>query len=64
MPVGTCGVSKGDQLNNNCWMDIKPQIILGNIRITLVSAPGVEILNSAGGLHEFIMALAKINAYR
>jgi len=52
MPVGTVGSVKAitqQQLLN----DIKAQIILGNT-YHLYLRPGVDILNSAGGLHEFM----------
>ncbi len=52
MPVGTVGSVKAitqQQLYN----EIKAQIILGNT-YHLYLRPGVEILNSAGGLHKFM----------
>ncbi len=52
MPVGTAGSVKAitqQQLTN----DIKAQIILGNT-YHLYLRPGIDILNSAGGLHKFI----------
>jgi queuine tRNA-ribosyltransferase len=52
MPVGTVGSIKAvtqQQLNAN----VKAQIILGNT-YHLDLRPGIEILNKAGGLHQFI----------
>jgi len=51
MPVGTVGSVKAitqQQLNN----DIKAQIILGNT-YHLYLRPGLDVLESAGGLHKF-----------
>lgn len=51
MPVGTVGSVKAvtqQQLNN----DVKAQIILGNT-YHLYLRPGIEILEAAGGLHQF-----------
>ena len=52
MPVGTVGSVKAIT-QQQLLEDIKPQIILGNT-YHLYLRPGVEILNSAGGLHEFM----------
>ena len=52
MPVGTVGSVKGinrDQLLH----DINAQVVLGNT-YHLYLRPGMEIIDSAGGLHEFI----------
>jgi len=52
MPVGTVGSVKAvtqQQLN----ADVKAQIILGNT-YHLYLRPGIEILNKAGGLHQFM----------
>ncbi len=52
MPVGTVGSVKAvtqQQLMN----DVKAQIILGNT-YHLYLRPGIDILNAAGGLHEFM----------
>jgi queuine tRNA-ribosyltransferase len=52
MPVGTAGSVKAvtqQQLNN----DVKAQIILGNT-YHLYLRPGLDILETAGGLHKFI----------
>ena len=52
MPVGTVGSVKGvhqTELEN----DVKAQIILGNT-YHLYLRPGLEVLESAGGLHQFI----------
>src|SRR5205809_273778 len=52
MPVGTAGSVKAvtqQQLLN----DVKAQIILGNT-YHLFLRPGMEIMQSAGGLHEFM----------
>ena len=51
MPVGTVGSVKAvtqQQLNN----DVKAQIILGNT-YHLYLRPGLEVLEKAGGLHQF-----------
>ncbi len=51
MPVGTAGTVKGvtqQQLEN----DVKAQIILGNT-YHLYLRPGLEVLQKAGGLHQF-----------
>ncbi len=51
MPVGTAGTVKGltqKQLND----DVRAQIILGNT-YHLYLRPGLEVLQSAGGLHKF-----------
>ena len=51
MPVGTCGSVKGvhfSELNEQ----IKAQIILGNT-YHLYLRPGLDVLKSAGGLHQF-----------
>jgi queuine tRNA-ribosyltransferase len=51
MPVGTAGTVKGltqKQLND----DVRAQIILGNT-YHLYLRPGLDVLQSAGGLHEF-----------
>jgi queuine tRNA-ribosyltransferase len=52
MPVGTVGSVKAIT-QQQLLDDIKPQIILGNT-YHLYLRPGIEILNSAGGLHEFM----------
>ena len=52
MPVGTAGSVKaipGDALTN----DIQAQIILGNT-YHLYLRPGLDVIQSAGGLHRFI----------
>ncbi|UIR55222.1 tRNA guanosine(34) transglycosylase Tgt [Sphingobacterium sp. SRCM116780] len=52
MPVGTAGTVKGvhqHELKN----DIEAQIILGNT-YHLYLRPGLDVLNKAGGLHQFI----------
>src|SRR6266496_4265295 len=52
MPVGTAGSVKAvtqQQLRN----DIKAQIILGNT-YHLFLRPGLEVLEAAGGLHQFM----------
>ena len=52
MPVGTAGSVKAvtqQQLNN----EVKAQIILGNT-YHLYLRPGLEVLEEAGGLHQFI----------
>ena len=52
MPVGTQGTVKGvDQ--KDIEQEIKAQIILGNT-YHLYLRPGMEVLEGAGGLHEFI----------
>lgn len=51
MPVGTCGSVKGVSLTA-LKDDIKAQIILGNT-YHLYLRPGLEILETAGGLHKF-----------
>jgi len=52
MPVGTVGSVKAIT-QQQLLDDIKPHIILGNT-YHLYLRPGIEILNSAGGLHEFM----------
>jgi queuine tRNA-ribosyltransferase len=51
MPVGTLGTVKG-VLQRDLKDEIKAQIILGNT-YHLYLRPGIEILQSAGGLHQF-----------
>ena len=51
MPVGTAGTVKGIH-QRELKEDIKAQIILGNT-YHLYLRPGVDILESAGGLHKF-----------
>jgi len=52
MPVGTLGSVKGIHFKD-VKDDIKAQIILGNT-YHLYLRPGVEIIEKAGGLHQFI----------
>ena len=52
MPVGTLGSVKGVH-HRELKQDIKAQIILGNT-YHLYLRPGTEILQKAGGLHQFI----------
>ena len=52
MPVGTAGTVKGVH-QHEVEKDIKAQIILGNT-YHLYLRPGVETLNQAGGLHQFM----------
>lgn len=52
MPVGTAGTVKGVH-QHEVEKDIKAQIILGNT-YHLYLRPGLETLNKAGGLHQFI----------
>ena len=52
MPVGTLGSVKGIH-SKDLKEDIKAQIILGNT-YHLYLRPGVEIIEKAGGLHQFI----------
>lgn len=52
MPVGTCGSVKGVH-QRELKYDINAQIILGNT-YHLYLRPGTEIINKAGGLHNFI----------
>ena len=52
MPVGTIGSVKGIHFKD-VKEDIKAQIILGNT-YHLYLRPGVEIIEKAGGLHQFI----------
>ncbi len=51
MPVGTAGSVKGIH-TRDLKEDIKAQIILGNT-YHLYLRPGIEIIESAGGLHKF-----------
>ena len=51
MPVGTAGTVKGVH-QHELKSDVKAQIILGNT-YHLYLRPGVEILEKAGGLHQF-----------
>ena len=51
MPVGTVGSVKGVQIPH-LKEDIKAQIILGNT-YHLYLRPGLQVLESAGGLHKF-----------
>ena len=52
MPVGTIGSVKG-VLQEQLELDIQAQIILGNT-YHLYLRPGTEILEKAGGLHQFM----------
>lgn len=52
MPVGTQGTVKGVH-QHELKEDIKAQIILGNT-YHLYLRPGTDVLNKAGGLHQFI----------
>jgi len=52
MPVGTIGSVKGVQFRD-LKEDIKAQIILGNT-YHLYLRPGTEIIEQAGGIHQFI----------
>ncbi|MEO0312141.1 MAG: hypothetical protein RIQ89_1798 [Bacteroidota bacterium] len=52
MPVGTAGTVKAVH-QHELSDDIKAQIILGNT-YHLYLRPGLEIINKAGGLHQFI----------
>jgi queuine tRNA-ribosyltransferase len=52
MPVGTQGTVKGVH-QTELKEDVKAQIILGNT-YHLYLRPGLDILNGAGGLHQFI----------
>ena len=52
MPVGTAGSVKGVH-QHEIEEDIKAQIILGNT-YHLFLRPGLDVLESAGGLHKFI----------
>ena len=51
MPVGTCGAVKGVHFSE-LREQVKAQIILGNT-YHLYLRPGLEILQKAGGLHQF-----------
>lgn len=51
MPVGTCGSVKGVHFSE-LTEQIKAQIILGNT-YHLYLRPGLDVLKSAGGLHQF-----------
>lgn len=51
MPVGTCGSVKGVHFSE-LIEQIKAQIILGNT-YHLYLRPGLDVLKSAGGLHQF-----------
>ncbi len=51
MPVGTRGAVK--TLTNQQLLDINAQIILGNT-YHLMLRPGMEVMEKAGGLHEFM----------
>ena len=52
MPVGTVGTVKGVH-QTELWDDVQAQIILGNT-YHLYLRPGTEILEKAGGLHQFM----------
>ncbi|MCE2681988.1 MAG: tRNA guanosine(34) transglycosylase Tgt [Flavobacteriia bacterium] len=52
MPVGTVGSVKGVH-QHELREDVKAQIILGNT-YHLFLRPGIEVIESAGGLHKFI----------
>jgi queuine tRNA-ribosyltransferase len=52
MPVGTQGTVKGIH-QHELKEDVKAQIILGNT-YHLYLRPGTDVLNKAGGLHQFI----------
>ncbi|MBL4651978.1 MAG: tRNA-guanine transglycosylase, partial [Flavobacteriales bacterium] len=52
MPVGTAGTVKGVH-QQELKEDIKAQIILGNT-YHLFIRPGLDIIEKAGGLHQFI----------
>jgi queuine tRNA-ribosyltransferase len=52
MPVGTTGTVKGAH-QHELEKDIKAQIILGNT-YHLYLRPGLDVIESAGGLHKFI----------
>ncbi len=52
MPVGTAGTVKGVH-QQELREDVKAQIILGNT-YHLFLRPGTEVLEAAGGLHQFI----------
>lgn len=52
MPVGTVGSVKAVE-QNQLRDDVKAQIILGNT-YHLYLRPGMEIMNTAGGLHQFM----------
>jgi queuine tRNA-ribosyltransferase len=52
MPVGTAGTVKGVH-QQELREDVKAQIILGNT-YHLYLRPGTEVLEAAGGLHQFI----------
>ncbi len=51
MPVGTAATVKGIT-QQDLELDIKAQIILGNT-YHLYLRPGLDIIESAGGLHKF-----------
>lgn len=51
MPVGTRGTVK--TLTNQHLKDVGAQIILGNT-YHLLLRPGIDVINAAGGLHEFM----------
>lgn len=51
MPVGTAGTVKGVH-QHELEQDIKAQIILGNT-YHLYMRPGIEVIEKAGGLHQF-----------
>lgn len=52
MPVGTAGTVKGVQ-QHELEKDVEAQIILGNT-YHLFLRPGLDVIEAAGGLHEFI----------
>lgn len=52
MPVGTAGTVKGVH-QHELKTDVKAQIILGNT-YHLYLRPGLDVLQNAGGLHQFI----------
>ena len=52
MPVGTAGTVKGVH-QHEIIEDTKAQIILGNT-YHLYLRPGLDVIESAGGLHKFI----------
>jgi queuine tRNA-ribosyltransferase len=52
MPVGTIGSVKA-VTQQQLKQDIKAQIILGNT-YHLYLRPGLEVLEAAGGLHQFM----------
>ena len=60
MPVGTAATVKGIT-QQDLELDIKAQIILGNT-YHLYLRPGLDIIESAGGLHKF-NGWKKTNSY-